>query len=62
MSENRIQLDHMPYDREFETPNGNELCHATGYAVQFDREMTPIGEPLFWNEFQDKEGNLYYGN
>lgn len=26
MKENRMKLDHMPYDREFETPNGNELC------------------------------------
>lgn len=61
-TEKRISLDHMPYDMKFDTPNGEELCHATGYAVQFNGETTPIGLPLFWNEYEDSEGNLYYGN
>lgn len=58
----RIKLKEIPFSRTFETGNGEELCNATGYAVQFDNEKTPLGFPLFWNEFQDREGNLYYGN
>ena len=57
----RIKLKEIPFSRTFETGNGEELCNATGYAVQFDNEKTPLGFPLFWNEFQDREGNLYYG-
>lgn len=62
MKENRMVLESMPFDRRFDTPNGEQLCHATGYAVQFDDETTPIGVPLFWTEYKDNEGNLYYGN
>ena len=58
----RIKLKDIPFSQTFETGNGEELCNATGYAVQFDNEKTPLGFPLFWNEFQDREGNLYYGN
>ena len=60
--ENRIKLDTMPFDKKFFTPDGEQSCHATGYAVQFDNETTPIGVPLYWNEYKDSEGRLYYGN
>lgn len=46
----RRKLDKMPYDRVF---NANGLCHATGYEV-FDGSE-------WWNEYEDAEGNLYYG-
>ncbi len=60
--ENRIELETMPFDKVFETANGKENCHATGFAVQFNGEKTPLGSPKFWNEYEDSEGNLYYGN
>ena len=50
----RIKLKEIPFSRTFETGNGEELYNATGYAVQFDNEKTPLGFPLFWNEFQDR--------
>ena len=34
----RIKLKEIPFSRTFETGNGEELCNATGYAVQFDNE------------------------
>ena len=46
----RIKLKEIPFSQTFETGNGEELCNATGYAVQFDNEKTPLGFPLFWNE------------
>lgn len=52
------ELDSMPFDKAFEMPNGGEeLCHATGIEVNFD------GDPkdLWWNEYEDSEGNLRYG-
>ena len=39
----RIKLKEIPFSRTFETGNGEELCNATGYAVQFDNEKTPLG-------------------
>ena len=53
--EERRELDTMPYDHVFETENGTEMCHATGYEV-LDSDGT------WWNEYEDSEGNLYYGN
>ena len=51
------KLDTMPFDKVFETPSGNEeLCHATGFEVQLD---SLPGD--WWNEYEDSEGNLYYG-
>ena len=54
MEENYRELDYVPYDHSFITDNGNEeLCHATGYEW-FDGSR-------WWNEYEDSEGNLYYG-
>lgn len=60
----RELLESMPFDRCFDVDEygHEELCHATGYAVQFDNETTPVGIPLFWTEFIDSEGNYHYGN
>lgn len=46
----------MPFDKVFDTPNGKEFCHATGYEIKFPNNST------WWNEYEDSEGNLYYGN
>ena len=52
----RRELETMPFDKRFDTPNGEELCHATGDEVLFDDDL------VWWNEYIDSEGNLYYGN
>ena len=52
----RRELDTMPFDKRFDTPNGDHLCHATGDEVLFD------DDPVWWNEYIDSEGNLYSGN
>lgn len=57
----RLELETMPYDKKFDTGNGEELCHATGFEVQFDNETTPLGDPCYWNEYMDSEGDLHYG-
>lgn len=31
----RYEKETMPYDMAFETENGRECCHATGYEVTF---------------------------
>lgn len=53
--ERRYELEEMPYDMAFNTENGEELCHATGYEVVFE------GENTYWNEFIDSNGELHYG-
>ena len=51
----RRKLDVMPFDKAFETENGTELCHSTGYEI--------LGsDGVWWSEYEDSEGNLYYGN
>lgn len=45
----REWLPEMPFDMAF----NNELCHATGYEVFDGCE--------WWNEYEDSDGNLYYG-
>ena len=53
----RRKSENMRFDKGFYTENGNwELCHHTGYEVKFD------GDLVWWGEFVDMEGNLYYGN
>ena len=54
----RATLSSMPYDKMFLTANGNELCHATGDEVCFG---DPADGANWWNEYEDSEGNLYYG-
>ena len=49
MEEARRELDSMPYDKEY---NGR-LIHATGDEVMLDGE--------WWDEYQDEQGNLFYG-
>ena len=51
----RIELESMPFDMTFETENGKETCHATGYEVVFD------GDDTTWIEYIDSCGDLHYG-
>lgn len=48
----RRTLSYIPFDREF----CGEMCHSTGEEVLFE------GDAVWWCEFVDSEGNLYYGN
>jgi hypothetical protein len=54
----RRELENMPFDKAFDTGNGEELCHATGYEVCLG---DPDDASDWWEEFQDSEGNLHYG-
>lgn len=53
--ETRRELNEMPYDKAFDTENGGELCHATGYEVLGD-------DGIWWSEYVDSDGKLHYGN
>ena len=53
MKDLRVELDYMPFDKRFETADGSELCHATGYEVFVDGE--------WWVEYIDSNGDLHYG-
>lgn len=58
----RRELDEMPFDKVFETKNGNEeFCHATGWEVNFEDPAAPDFWQWWYNEYKDSEGNLYYG-
>lgn len=46
--------EEMPYDKAFDTENGTELCHATGFEMLIDG--------VWWNEYVDSTGELHYGN
>ena len=52
------ELDAMPFDKEFYTGNGRELCHATGMEVCFENPDNPAD---WWNEYEDSTGELWYG-
>lgn len=55
LTKNRRKLDEMPFDHVFSVNGNEELLHATGYEV--------LGsDGIWWNEYQDSKGNLYYGN
>ena len=54
----RRELEEMPFDKVFETENGNEFCHATGYEVLI---QCGACEPDWWNEYEDSQGDLHYG-
>lgn len=60
MNELRRELEIMPFDKTFITSeNGNEeLCHSTGYEVC---NGDPSDAANWWNEYEDSNGNLYYG-
>ena len=48
------ELETMPFDRTFVLEGGREeLCHSSGY------EVVLCG--MWWNEYQDSEGNYHYG-
>ena len=51
----RYEKETMPYDMTFETENGREYCHATGYEVTFE------GDNTYWNEYVDRNGEYHYG-
>lgn len=43
------------FDKAFVTDAGNEeLCHFTGWLVQFE------GDPMYYGEYEDSLGNLHY--
>lgn len=51
----RRELEEMPFDHNFYTDNGNEICHATGDEIRFEDDDT------WWNEYEDADGELHYG-
>lgn len=54
----RVEKETMPFDKAFITESGNEeLCHATGDMIHFEGDEAG----LWWNEYEDRDGNLYYG-
>lgn len=58
-TENRRRLETMPFDKRFDLDGGGEgLCHATGWEVC---DGDPENPADWWEEYQDAEGNLYYG-
>lgn len=49
------------YDKTFENDEGQQVsCHHSGYEVHFVGDFTG-NERCWWNEYEDSEGNLYYG-
>lgn len=52
----RRELTTMPFDHVFDVNGNEELCHATGYEVQFE------GDTVWWNEYIDSNGDFQYGN
>lgn len=47
----------MPYAKSFITENGNqELCNATGVILKRSPDMSD-----WWYEYEDSNGNMYYG-
>lgn len=54
----RRELETMPFDKAFETKNGVELCHATGFEVCLGNPKNPAD---WWNEYEDSTGETYYG-
>ncbi len=52
-----MEDENMPFDKRFETSNGNEeLCHATGRVLLNSPDPSDR-----WYEFVDSKGKLYYG-
>ena len=50
----RRELNEMAFDHPFQTEEGTEMCHSTGYEVLMD--------DIWWNEYVDSSGNFHYGN
>ena len=48
----------MPFDKVLDVEGNEELCHSTGYEVC---DCNPEAPSAWWNEYQDHDGNLYYG-
>lgn len=58
----RRELDTMPYDKVFDLVDGGEgFCQATGWEVNFENPDAPDFWRWWWNEYEDTDGNLYYG-
>lgn len=49
------------FDKVFENDECQQVtCHHTGYEVHFAGDFT--GDNLcWWNEYEDNDGNIYYG-
>jgi hypothetical protein len=58
MEEMRRKLETMPFDKRFDTENGIELCHATGWEVC---EGNPNDPADWWEEFEDSNGEIHLG-
>ena len=55
----RRELATMPHDRHFYNSAGELVsCHATGYEVCKGDPGNPAD---WWDEFEDGDGELYYG-
>lgn len=49
------------FDKTFENEDGQLVsCHHTGYEVHFAGDFTG-DNCCWWNEYEDVDGNLYYG-
>lgn len=54
----RRELETMPVAKVFGTESGEKICNATGWEVCEGNSSDPAD---WWNEYEDSEGNLYYG-
>ena len=52
----RRRFDVMPFDMSFD--GGFTICHVTGYEVCLGDPDNPADR---WNEYEDIDGNIYYG-
>ena len=50
----RREEDTIRFDHAFYVDGHEELCHHTGYEVFIDG--------IWWGEFEDRNGDLHYGN
>lgn len=49
------------FDKTFENNDGQQVtCYHTGYEVHFVGDFV-ADERNWWNEYEDCDGNLYYG-
>ena len=51
---NFMELSEMPFDKVFYVNGNEELCHATGRAVQFENDT------VWYKEYVDSEGEYHY--
>lgn len=49
------------FDKTFTNDDGQQVtCHHTGYEVHFEGDFCGPYEN-WWNEYEDCDGNIYYG-